>query len=461
MARNEPAKRKPNGRSSIFFSEADGKWHGWVTMGVKSDGSPDRRHRIGKDEAEVTEKVRVLERQRDAGKTRKPGKAPTVTEWMTTYLETICPLLVASGKLAPRTLDDYRSKARLWIVPLLGMHRLDRLLPEHMEAAYAQMYAAGLSSSTVLKIHRILSRALKIAVRRELLGRNVATLIDSPEPADFEPKPFALEDARRILKAAEGRRNSARWSVALALGLRQGEVIGLRWEYVDLETGEIRPWFQLNKAAWRHGCSDPHACGEQWHKPRCRKNCRVHRHEPGCPKDCARSGHRCPKRPCPKDCTGHAHRCPQRQGGEAVFRRRKGKRKPILICPPELLPQLREHRDRQRAERARMGDAWEEWGLIFCQPNGRPLDRTEDWKAWKALLQRAGVHDGRLHDARHTAGSLLAAQNVHIRVIQDILGHARVTTTQRYVTPPQELVQDAGQRMGGALWGTPEKPNRN
>ncbi|MFC9972082.1 tyrosine-type recombinase/integrase [Spirillospora sp. NPDC127200] len=74
-------------------------------------------------------------------------------------------------------------------------------------------------------------------------------------------------------------------------------------------------------------------------------------------------------------------------------------------------------------------------------------------KAWKALLQRAGVHDGRLHDARHTAGSLLAAQGVHIQVIQEILGHARVTTTERYTVVLEGLVQDAGARLGGALWG--------
>lgn len=450
-------KRKPNGRSSIYYSESDGKWHGWVTMGVKPDGSPDRRHRTGKDEAEVTAKVRKLERERDAGKTGKPGRAPTMSEWMTTYLDTVCELLVRSGKMAPRTLDDYRSKTRLWIVPLLGRHRLDRLLAEHLEEAYGQMYAAGLSPSTVLKVHRILSRALTIAVRREKVGRNVATLIDAPMAADYEAQPFNLEDARRILKAAEGRRNSARWSVALALGIRQGEAIGLRWSHVNLDTGEIRPWFQLQKAAWRHGCTDPHACGKRWHRSPCPKNCRTHRHESSCKKDCKNSEHRCPKRPCPQGCTGHAHRCPQRKGGEPVFRPRKGKRKVVLHCPPELLPMLREHFQQQQVEKERAGAAWEDWGLVFCQRNGRPLDRTEDWKAWKALLKRAGVHDGRLHDARHTAGSLLAAQGVHIRVIQDILGHARVTTTERYTLVASPQVLDAGERIGGVLWGPSER----
>lgn len=431
-------RRGPNSRSSIYFSEKDGRWHGWVTMGVKSDGSPDRRHRTGKTKAEVTEKVRKLRNERDTGKNRKAGRALTVEQWMATYLDTICELLVTSGKMAPRTLDDYRGKTRLWIVPLLGRHRLDRLLPEHLEAAYQAMYAAGLSPSTVLKIHRILSRALTIAVRREKVGRNVAKLIDAPEAADYVAKPFDLEEACRILEAAKTRRNAARWSVALALGICQSEAIGLRWTDVDLDTGEIRPWFQLQKAAWRHGCDDPHACGERFHRPKCPKKCVQHVHEPTCQEDCQKVGHRCPKR----------------TGGEARFRVRKGKKKIVLRCPPELLPQLREQWIAQQQEKERAGDLWEDWGVVFSQPNGRPLDRTEDWKEWKALLKRAEVHDGRLHDARHTAGSLLAAQGVHIRVIQDILGHARVTTTERYTVIASQQVQDAGERLGSALWGS-------
>ncbi|WP_460309048.1 tyrosine-type recombinase/integrase [Actinocorallia aurea] len=82
------------------------------------------------------------------------------------------------------------------------------------------------------------------------------------------------------------------------------------------------------------------------------------------------------------------------------------------------------------------------------------MDRTEDWKEWKAILHQAGVHNGRLHDARHTAGALMAAQGIHVRVIQEMLGHARVTTTERYTVIASQLVQDAGNRLGSALWGT-------
>jgi site-specific recombinase XerD len=104
-------------------------------------------------------------------------------------------------------------------------------------------------------------------------------------------------------------------------------------------------------------------------------------------------------------------------------------------------------------ERLRAGNAWEDNDLVFCQANGRPFSRTEDWKSWKALLRKADVHDGRLHDARHTAGTLLIEQGVHIRVVQEILGHARVTTTERYTHVASPQVQDATRRIGSVLWG--------
>ena len=446
--------RSPNQRSSIYFSEKDGLWHGWVTMGVRNDGRPDRRHRQARTRADVTSKVRQLEQQRDAGRPSRPGRCPTVEEWLSTYFDTVCERLVSSGTMAPRTLEDYRSKSRLWIVPALGAHRLDRLLPEHLDSAYSDMYAQGLSSSTVLKVHRILSRALTVAVRRDKVGRNVAQLVEPPAAADSEIEPFTREEARVVIAAARDRRNGARWLVALALGLRQGEALGLRWSYVDLDTGVIRAWFQVQRGRWRHGCSDQNACGAAWHRVPCKPNCRTHRHVPSCERDCRLRKHRCPRAVCdPRTCVGHARHCPSRQGGGVEFRPRKGKAKLTLQCPPELLPILRAHRSTQAKERLLAGDRWREPDLVFATPRGAPIDRTEDWREWHAVLGDAGVRPARLHDARHTAGTLLVEQGVHIRVVQEILGHTRVTTTERYTHVASPQVRDATERIGRALLG--------
>jgi integrase len=445
--------RASNGESSIFFSESDGYWHGFITMGVKDDGALDRRHYKARSEAKLRKRVQELEAERDTGKTARILRAPTVAEWMAEYLDTICTRLVASGKMAPRTLDDYRSKNRVWIVPYLGQHRLNRLLPEHLDKAYSAMLAEELSQSTVLKIHRILSRALTVAVRREKVARNVATLVEAPSAGDPETQPFTREEARRILNAASGRRNAARWSVALSLGIRQGEALGLRWSYIDLETGVIKAWHQVQRSNFQHGCDDPHACGKDWHRYPCKRYCKVHIHRPDCPADCKNRKHVCPKKVCGKGCTEHARFCPKQAGGGVVFRPRKGKSKLTLQCPPELLPVLRKHRETQALERLVAGDAWQEYDLLFPRPDGTPEERTDDWREWKGILKAAGVRDGRLHDARHTAATLLVEQGVHIRVVQEILGHARVTTTEKYTHVASPQVRDATERVGAALWG--------
>jgi len=129
-------RRASNGPSSVYRGN-DGSWHGRVTMGVKDDGTPDRRHVRGRTESEVTRKVQQLERQRDKGNAASAGRPPTVELWMTTYLET-----VAARTLAPRSLDDYWSKTHNPI-PKIVQHRLDRLQPEHLDRLYVSMASDG------------------------------------------------------------------------------------------------------------------------------------------------------------------------------------------------------------------------------------------------------------------------------------------------------------------------------
>ena len=108
-------------------------------MGVKADGSPDRRHRKADSETTVTAKGRKLEAERDAGKPSKPGKVPTVAQWMRTYIDDIAPLRVNQS-----TIDKtYRPKINRWIIPKLGRHRLDRLTPDHLYKFYKSLACDG------------------------------------------------------------------------------------------------------------------------------------------------------------------------------------------------------------------------------------------------------------------------------------------------------------------------------
>jgi site-specific recombinase XerD len=90
---------------------------------------------------------------------------------------------------------------------------------------------------------------------------------------------------------------------------------------------------------------------------------------------------------------------------------------------------------------------------VFATKHVTPIERTEDWKVWKGILGLAGVRDVRVHDARHTAATLLIEQGVNIRIVREVLGHTRVTTTERYTHVSTPLMKDAGERLASALWG--------
>jgi site-specific recombinase XerD len=450
------AERALNLRSSIHFG-SDGRWHGWVTVGIKDDGSPDRRHRTAKSEAEVTRKVQELERKRAKGTTGKAGRPPTVADWFDTWLTTIAPRTVSQ-----HTLDStYAPKVRHWIVPNLGKHRLDRLQPEHLDLFYTKLAAEGLKPNTILQIHRIISRALKIAWKRGKVTQNVASLVDAPIGEEVDIEPLDGAEARRILATAAARPNGARWSVALAVGIRQAEALGLRWQYVNLDEGTIEVGWQLRRARYRHGCDDPAQCTAKRHRRPCPPRCRKHKHRDNCSRDCVARGHRCPavKRPCPPDCTGHSRECPQRTGGGWQFTRRKGvkpgrgKAKLVLALPAPLVAQLRAHRREQAAERLAAGEDWQDWDLVFCTPIGAPIDSRDDWADWHELLRLASVRPARVHDARHTAATLLLEQGIDIRVVQQILGHSQLSQTERYTHVTRALSTDAANRMSKALWG--------
>jgi integrase len=101
------------------------------------------------------------------------------------------------------------------------------------------------------------------------------------------------------------------------------------------------------------------------------------------------------------------------------------------------------------------GSQWHDGDFVWCQANGRPIGAHADWADWKALLKTAGIRDARLHDARHTAATLLLAQGVDQRVVMEILGHSQISMTTRYTHVLPQMMTDAADRIGQALWGSP------
>ncbi|GAB3751971.1 tyrosine-type recombinase/integrase [Microlunatus parietis] len=351
------ATRNPN-RASSIYEGSDGYWHGRVTVGFKDDGSIDRRHVMRKSKAEVVTEVRKLERARDQGAVPKAGKRWTVASWLDHWLETI-----ARPSVRESSFNAYRNAVRTHLVPNLGKNRLERLEPEHLERLYRKMIEAGASPGNAHQVHRTIRTALGEAQRRQYVGRNVAALAKAPR-VDPEPvEPFRIDEVQRILDAAATGRNSARWAIALALGLRQGEALALKWSDVDLDTATLRVRFTRQRPMYGHGCGGT--------------------------------------------CDAKAGYCPERKQLTPTLgltKSRAGKR--VIGLPDELVAMLKLHREVQDQERRNAGQLWNAEGdWVFATETGDPVNLNSDYHAWKALLKRAGVRTARLHDARHTAAT--------------------------------------------------------
>ncbi|QKV93970.1 site-specific integrase [Streptomyces sp. NA02950] len=409
MADEKKRTRRPNGASSIYEGK-DGKWHGRVTVGVRDDGTPDRRHVERKTETEVIKAVRKLEKERDAGTVRKPGKPWTLKGWLTHWLENI----TAPPVVKPSTYSSYRVAVTKHLVPGLGGHRLDKLEPEHLERLYAKMQRGGLKPATAHQAHRTVRVALGEALRRGHVGRNVATLAKAPRITEEEVDPYSVKEVQHLLEEAGKRRNSVRWAIALALGLRQGESLGLQWADVDFEGQALRVRRSRLRPKYAHGCAGD--CGRKY---------------PGY--------------------------CPQRlQANEDTddTKSRAGKR--IIGLPEQLAQLLKLHREQQAKEREAAGSRWQEGGWVFTTETGEPINPRTDYDEWKELLSAAGVRDGRLHDARHTASTVLLILGVPERTVMSIMGWSSSAMAARYQHVTDTIRYDVAKRVDGLLWQRPE-----
>lgn len=396
--------RAGNRQSSVYLGR-DGHWHGRVTVGRKDDGSEDRRHVMSKSKATVVAKVRALERLRDEARVPKAGRAWTVEKWLLHWLEEI-----ARPNIRDSSYQAYRTAIIKHLLPVLGNLRLDRLEPEHIETVHRRMTDAGARPATVHQVHRTLRTALGEAEWRAHLGRNPATLVRPPRLQPEPVEPFTLEEVQRVLAAAQERRNGARWAIALALGLRQGEALALRWEDIDLEANSLRVRATRLRPVYEHGCDG----------------------------DCGRTAGYCPERR-------------QTNGVVGVTKSAAGNR--VVGLPDELVALLKDHRREQLEERIRAGSLWQEGGWVFTTLLGRPIAPNSDYHEWRALLGRAGVRHARLHDARHTAATVLLVLGVPERTVMSIMGWSSTSMAARYQHVTDPIRREVANRVGSLLFG--------
>lgn len=216
-----------------------------ITVGVDANGKRQRRTVYGKTKTEAQEKLTRLQSSKLGGLLNAVNKA-TLGEHLNRWLAH-----TVRTSLRTTTYHAYESAVRLHISPLIGGVRLEKLTADHLRGLYAELGNQAVGATTVRKVHAVLRRALKQAVRDGLIPRNPCDAVVAPRVPDPEIHPLDAAQAATLLEAAKtfrGGRTYPIMATALGTGMRLGELLGLSWDDVDLDGGTIHVRFTLEEA---------------------------------------------------------------------------------------------------------------------------------------------------------------------------------------------------------------------
>ena len=230
--RTTVAKRRGSREGSIYKREVDARWVGSLHVGYES-GKRRRKVFYGKTRREVAQKLNKAVRDQAEGLPTSDDRL-TVAAFLRRWLDES-----AVHTLRPRTLASYRAIVENTLIPALGRVPLSKLQPADVQAYVNELAKRGLSPYTVRNHRAVLRRALSDALKLGLVVRNVAQLVTLPRLPTEEVEPLSTDEARRFLDTVRGSRDEMLYRVALGLGMRQGELLGLSWNAVDFEAQTI------------------------------------------------------------------------------------------------------------------------------------------------------------------------------------------------------------------------------
>ncbi len=273
---------------------------------------------------------------------------------------------VSRVRTRARTYEQYLSVLQVHLIPGLGKIELHKLTIQHVQSFYSRKHKEGLAPATIAGIHTVLHKALNDALRNDLVARNVSSLTSRPTVRRSEPQVLTVEQANKLLEVARGQRMEAFVILALTTAARIGELLGLHWDDLDFEHKSMSIRRSIGRVKGR-GILE----------------------------------------------------------GET---KAKSSRRTILLTDVAI-DVLEEHRSKQNELRLMAGEDWIDKGLVFCRINGEFFapETMRDW--FKALLSDAGLPDMRVHDLRHSAATILLVRGVHPKVVQEMLGHSRISMT--------------------------------
>jgi len=365
------AKKQGNGSGTVYpRKNKDGKTTGYRGLYFTADGR--RRSVSGKTKTEARAALRRAMADSDRGLVFDADNL-TLGEYLDRWLSDS-----VADTVKATTFERYEQITRLHLKPALGKVKLKAITPDHMRGLYREKLDGDptndvepLSSRTVRYMHTTLHKALKQAVMDGLIPRNATEAVKPPQPSREEMHPLTPDEAKHFLKTAHdtGDRLEALYVLAVHTGLRQGELLGLKWDDVDLEGGslQVRRTLAITK-----------------------------------------------------------------DGPVLTAPKTTGSRRSVKLTNAATTA-LRSHLKRQLAEIDKVGSLWnpgEYDGLIFASETGEPLDRRTVTKhRFKPLLKRAGLPEIRFHDLRHTSATLLLGKNINPKIVSEMLGHSTIAIT--------------------------------
>jgi integrase len=346
--------RRNHDEGSVF-QRKDGRW----VAQVRIDGK--MKSRYFKAEKEANAGLRKMLHEKEQG-----TLATGPNQLLKVYIEQWLEQQYKFSNILLSTYISYRTVIRKHIIPVLGHIQLQKLTHRQVETLYAKKLDEGLSASRVRSIHSVLHNALRQAVRQNLLARNVCDLANVPTPLDYEPQPLTPEQAHQLLRVAREHRFEVLLIVAIATGMRRGELIGLHWQDINFDERCLNVQRSVSRL----------------------------------------SGH------------GIVESRPKTKSG-----RRK------IMLPAFAIVALKRQREQQQEVREKAGSTWKEKDIVFCNKFGDYIEPSRLHENYKRLLKKAGLPDIRIHDLRHSAASYLAMLKVHPKIVQEILGHSNVSIT--------------------------------
>src|ERR687885_1253717 len=314
----------------------------------------------GKTQAEVRDKLTKALSDRIDGIVYDDENM-TVGEYLDVWLKGS-----VQGSVRRSTYDRDTNLVNNHIKPILGGLKLKKFNSAHVQSFYRDRLDKGLSASTVHKLHDILRRGLAQAAKWHLVQRNVADTVKPPRPAPTEISALSAAETRRLLEAADGDRLEALYVLAVHTGMRQGELLALRWQDVDMENAVVSVRRTVTRSGGRVAFGEP---------------------------------------------------------------KTKKSRRSIRLTP-QAVEALRRHLKRQLQDIEILGDRYQDQGLVFTTDTGAPINPSNlRQRSFAPLLKRAGLPHMRFHDLRHTCATLLLSRGVHPKFVQEPLGHATIAIT--------------------------------